>query len=94
LFTKGWELEYALDVVTNTIALDLATTKENLLDLDTLTSQYSLDSDELYSKLDTLADQIKTDKYVVPESKKYANPNYKLSPEDKQESKGFGDIFN
>jgi hypothetical protein len=93
LFTKGWELEYALDVVTNTIALDLATTKENLLDLDTLTSQYSLDSDELYSKLDTLADQIKTDKFVVPESKKYANPNYKLSPEDKQESKGFGDIF-
>ena len=36
LFTKGWELEYALDVVTNTIALDLATTKENLLDLDSL----------------------------------------------------------
>ena len=94
LFTKGWELEYALDVVTNTIALDLATTKENLLDLDTLTSQYSLDSDELYTKLDKLADQIKTDNYKIPESKKYNNPNYKLSEQDKQESKGFGDIFN
>jgi hypothetical protein len=94
LFTKGWELEYALDVVTNTIELDLATTKENLLDLDTLTSQYSMDSDELYSKLDKLADQIKTDNYTVPESKKYSNPNYKLSQEDKLESKGFGDIFN
>lgn len=94
LFTKGWELEYALDVVTNTIALDLATTKENLLDLDSLTSQYSMDSDELYSKLDKLADQIKTDSYAVPESKKYNNPNYKLSQEDKIESKGFGDIFN
>lgn len=94
LFTKGWELEYALDVVTNTIALDLATTKENLLDLDSLTSQYSMDSDELYTKLDKLADQIKTDSYNVPESKKYNNPNYKLSPEDKIESKGFGDIFN
>ncbi|HEX6426535.1 MAG TPA: hypothetical protein VF008_02570 [Niastella sp.] len=94
LFTKGWELEYALDVVTNTIEIDLATTKENLLDLDTLTSQYSMDSDELYSKLDKLADQIKTDNYNVPESKKYANPNYKLSQEDKLESKGFGDIFN
>ena len=55
MFTKGWELEYALDVVTNTIAMDLATTSENLLDLDTLTSEYSLDSDELYSKLDKLA---------------------------------------
>lgn len=94
LFTKGWELEYALDVVTNTIALDLATTKENLLDLDSLTSQYSMDSDELYSKLDKLADQIKTDNYNVPESKKYTNPNYKLTQEDKIESKGFGDIFN
>jgi hypothetical protein len=94
LFTKGWELEYALDVVTNTIELDLATTKENLLDLDTLTSQYSMDSDELYSKLDKLADQIKTDNYSIPESKKYSNPNYKLSQEDKMESKGFGDIFN
>lgn len=94
LFTKGWELEYALDVVTNTIELDLATTKENLLDLDSLTSQYSMDSDELYSKLDKLADQIKTDNYNIPESKKYANPNYKLSQEDKMESKGFGDIFN
>lgn len=94
LFTKGWELEYALDVVTNTIALDLATTKENLLDLDSLTSQYSMDSDELYSKLDKLADQIKTDNYTIPESKKYSNPNYKLSQDDKMESKGFGDIFN
>ena len=94
LFTKGWELEYALDVVTNTIAIDLATTQENLVDLDSLTSQYSLDSDELYTKLDKLADQIRTDNYEVPESKKYTNPNYKLSPEDRQESKGFGDIFN
>ncbi len=94
LFTKGWELEYALDVVTNTIAIDLATTQENLVDLDSLTSQYSLDSDELYTKLDKLADQIRTDSYEVPESKKYTNPNYKLSPEDRQESKGFGDIFN
>ncbi|MBG9378037.1 hypothetical protein I5907_17495 [Panacibacter sp. DH6] len=94
LFTKGWELEYALDVVTNTIAMDLATTSENLLDLDTLTSEYSLDSDELYSKLDKLADQIKTDNYALPESKKYSNPNYKLTDQDKLESKGFGDIFN
>lgn len=94
LFTKGWELEYALDVVTDTIALDLASTRENLLDLDSLTSQYSLDSDELYTKLDKLSDQIKTDNYDIPESKKYTNPNYQMTQEDKQESKGFGDIFN
>ena len=28
LFTKGWELEYALDVVTNTISMDLATPRK------------------------------------------------------------------
>lgn len=94
LFTKGWELEYALDVVTDTIALDLATTRENLLDLDSLTSQYSMDSDELYTKLDKLADQIKTEGYEIPASKQYNNPNYRLTQEDRQESKGFGDIFN
>ena len=93
LFTKSWELEYALDVVTSTISMDIATTKENLIDLDSLTSQYSVDSDELYSKLDKLADQIKTDSYVIPDSNKYINPNYKLTQEDKIESKGFGDIF-
>jgi hypothetical protein len=94
LFTKSWELEYALDVVTTTISMDLATTKENLLDIDSLTSQYSMDSDELYSKLDKLADKIKTENYSLPESKNYSNPNYKLTNQDKSESKGFGDIFN
>jgi len=94
LFTKDWELEYALDVVNSTVAMDLATTKENLLDLDSLTSQYSMDSDELYTKLDKLADQIKTDNYQIPQSKKYTNPNYKMTDEDKRESGGFGDIFN
>lgn len=93
-FTKSWELEYALDVVTNTISMDIASTKENLIDLDSLTSQYSLDSDELYSKLDKLADQIKTNSYDTPDSQKYNNPNYKLTGEDKLESGGFGDIFN
>lgn len=94
LFTKSWELEYALDVVANTISLDLANTKENLLDLDSLTSQYSMDSDELYTRLDKLADHIKTNNYVIPESQKYNNPNYKLTGQDKLESGGFGDIFN
>jgi len=93
LFTKGWELDYALDVVTSTVALDLATTRENLLDIDTLTSQYSLDSDELYSKLEKLSDQIKTETYDNPEAKKYTNPNYKLSDKDKAETQGFDDIF-
>lgn len=93
LFTKDWELDYALDVVTSTIAQDIARTSENLLDIDTLTSKYSVDSDELYSRLDLLADKIKTGENTIPDSTKYSNQNYKMTKEDKQESGGFGDIF-
>ena len=93
MFTKDWELEYALEVVTSTIAQDIARTSENLLDIDTLTSKYSVDNDELYSRLDSLADKIKTGDSSIPDSTKYASQNYKVTKEDKQASGGFGDIF-
>lgn len=93
MFTKDWELEYALEVVTSTIAQDIARTSENLLDIDTLTSQYSVDNDELYSRLDSLADKIKTGENTIPDSTKYSSQNYKMSKEDKQNAGGFGDIF-
>ena len=93
MFTKDWELEYALEVVTSTIAQDIARTSENLLDIDTLTSQYSVDSDELYSRLDILVDNLKTGDNTIPDSTKYTNSNYKMTKDDKQVSGGFGDIF-
>jgi hypothetical protein len=93
LFTTDWELDYALDVVTSTIAMDIARTSENLIDIDTLTSKYSVDNDELYSRLDSLADQIKTGDNTIPDSSKMASPNYKLTKEDKLANGGFGDIF-
>lgn len=93
MFTKDWELEYALEVVTSTIAQDIARTSENLIDIDALTSKYSVDNDELYSRLDSLADEIKTGDNTIPDSTKYTSPNYKMSKEDKQNAGGFGDIF-
>jgi hypothetical protein len=93
MFTKDWELEYALEVVTSTIAQDIARTSENLIDIDSLTSQYSVDNDELYTRLDSLADKIKTGDNTIPDSTKYTSPNYKMSKEDKQNAGGFGDIF-
>jgi hypothetical protein len=93
MFTQSWELDYALEVVTSTIAQDIARTSENLLDIDTLTSKYSVDNDELYSRLDSLADQIKTGDNTIPDSTKYTNPNYKMTKDDKLNAGGFGDIF-
>lgn len=92
-FTKGWELEYALDVVTSTIASDIAITAGNLKDIDTLTSTYSMDSDELYTNLNSLADNIRVGKDTVPTAKTYTNPDYKLTESDKLKSGGFQDLM-
>ena len=93
LFDKSWELDYALDVVTSTIASDIAITSGNLRDIDMLTTTYAMDSDELYANLDTLADKIKTGGDVIPSAKQYNNPDYQLTQDDKVKSNGFGDMF-
>jgi len=93
LFTKGWELEYALDVVTTTIASDIAITAGNLRDIDSLTATYAVDSDELYANLDTLAGKIRTGADVTPEAKQYNNSEYKLTQEDKLQAGAFGNLF-
>jgi hypothetical protein len=93
LFTKTWELEYALDVVSSTIASDIAITAGNLRDIDAATKTYAVDSDELYNNLDTLANNIRVGKDEIPEAKKYRNPDYKLTQDDKMKSNGFDNIF-
>jgi len=93
MFTTGWEFEYALDVVTTTIAQDIAITAGNLKDIDSLTSTYAMDSDELYANLDILAGNINTGKDPVASARDYSNPEYQLTHDDKLKSGGFGDIF-
>lgn len=93
LFSKGWEFDYAMEVVTSTIAADIAITAGNLKDIDTLTSQYTLDSDELYTNLNVLADKIKVGGDLVPVAKNYSNPEYKLTTDDNLKSGGFGNLF-
>lgn len=93
LFTKGWELEYALDVVTNTIAEDIAITTGNLNDIDKLTTNFSMDNDEMFANLDKLTNDIKIGTNVVPDADKYSNPEYVLTGDDRRNSGGFGNIF-
>lgn len=92
-FTKGWEFDYALDVVTSTIAADIAITAGNLKDIETLTTNYTLDSDELFANLNAVADKIKVGEDIIPSSKQYNNPEYVLSTTDRQKSGGFGELF-
>jgi len=92
LFTKSWELEYALDVVTSTIAEDIAITSGNLRDIDSMT-QFNVNSDELYINLNLLADGIKVGENVVPKAKTYANPDYVLTQNDRVHSGGLDNVF-
>lgn len=92
-FAKGWEFDYALDVVTSTISADIAITSGNLKDIETLTSNYTLDSDELFANLNQIADKIKVGADVVPSAKQYSNPDYQLSSSDKIKSGGFTELF-
>jgi hypothetical protein len=92
-FTKGWEFDYALDVVTSTIAADIAITAGNLKDIESITSNYTLDSDELYANLNAVADKIKIGTDIIPDASKYSNPEYKLTQSDNLKSGGFGDMF-
>lgn len=92
-FSKGWEFDYALDVVTSTISADIAITAGNLKDIETLTTNYTLDSDELFANLNKIADKIKVGNDIVPSAKAYNNPEIVLSSDDKLKSGGFQQLF-
>lgn len=90
-FEKEWQFELASNVIANTIAADMANASGNFNDIDALTSQYALNSDELYDKLNILADDINTGKLVTPTAKRYENPDVKLTGVEKRKS-GFGEL--
>ncbi len=91
-FSKGWEFDYALETITATIAADTAMTSGNLRDIESLTSNYDLNSDELFDNLSALADKIEVGDDKGTTAKQFANPEYQLSTGEKQAS-GFGGMF-
>lgn len=93
MFNSDWELDYAMGVVTNTIASDIALTAGNLREIDTITSQYSLDSDELYANLELVADKIKTGTDQTPTAKQYDAVDYKPTASDRMNSGNFENLM-
>ena len=93
LSTEGWEVEYAMDIITTTVAQDIAMTASNINDINNYTTLYDMDDEELYLKLDEMAENIETGKDVVPNAKDYSNPDYKMTHEDQLEAGNFGSIF-
>jgi len=93
LFDKSWELDYAMDVITSTIASDISITQSNLSDIDMLTANFSIDDEAMFAKLDKLAGDIKSGDEKVTNTNKYKNPEYRLTTDDKLKSGGFADFF-
>ena len=63
------------------------------MDIETLTSNYTLDSDELFANLNMVADKIKVGDDIIPQAKKYSSPDYNLTQSDRVKSGGFGELF-
>jgi hypothetical protein len=64
----------------------------NFKDIETLTSNYDLNSDELFENLNAIADKISTGNDPIVTAKKYNNPDYVLTQDDKSKSQ-FGEMF-
>jgi hypothetical protein len=68
-------------------------TSGNLKDIESLTQNYNLDSDELYDNLNLIADKIQVGDDALPDLAKYNNPDYKMTETDKVKSGGLGEMF-
>ena len=90
---QNWKLEYALEFVAGRISEDLAVTAQNLEDLDRNTTSFNFDSDEAYEKLLDIGNKLDAGQIDIPNPSKIANPNHKLTREEKNSTGPLGDIF-
>lgn len=90
---ESWQLEYATNIITSTISADIAMTIGNLKDIDALTVNRDLDSDELYDNLSQAVAKIKDGNDVVPNAKQYTKEDYRLTSNDKSSAGSIGDMF-
>lgn len=90
--TDDWELNFAFNVVRNTIDTDLATISTDMEDINKI-STYNIDSEELYNDLDRLTKQIDIGEIYIPNSKDYKNPEYKFTSQDKSNLKGLDSLL-
>lgn len=91
-FASGWERDYALEVIAETIASDTANTFGNLKDIERLTSNYDLNSDDLFANLNLIADSMNYET-LDADFKAYNNPDYVPTSKDLKNSGGWGEMF-
>ncbi|MFN4145055.1 MAG: hypothetical protein ACK4GN_04460 [Runella sp.] len=92
--SQDWQLDYALEVISGQIASDIASTQANIRDLDNIVRDFNPNDERAYARLETFANQIKGGDFEVSDPNRVSNPNYKLTPEQKNAGGGLTDIFN
>jgi hypothetical protein len=91
--SQDWQLDYALEVISGQIASDIANTQANIRDLDSIVKDFNPNDERAYARLETFANQIKGGEFEVSDPNRVSNPNYKLTPEQKNAGGGITDIF-
>jgi hypothetical protein len=91
---QDWQLDYALEVISGQIANDIASTQANIRDLDSIVRDFNPNDERAYARLESFASQIKGGDFEVSDPNRVSNPNYKLSPDQKNAGGGMTDIFN
>jgi hypothetical protein len=84
--TSDWEADFALEVISETITNDFATSASNFKDIETLTSGYDLSSDELFENLEAFSNKLESGAIQINDNKKFLNPDYVLTSEDKNKA--------
>ena len=90
---QDWQLDYALEVITNQISSDIANTQANIRDLDSIVRDFNPNDERAYARLEGFANQIKEGQFEVSDPNRVSNPNYKLTPDQKNAGGGLTDIF-
>lgn len=90
---QNWKLDYALEFVANRISADLASTAQNLEDLERNTVEFNFDSDEAYDNLVAIGNKLEANEILIPNPSTIANPNHKLTRDEKKSTGPLGDIF-
>jgi hypothetical protein len=91
--SQDWQLDYALEVISNQISSDIANTQANIRDLDSIVRDFNPNDERAYARLEDFANQIKEGQFEVSNPNRVSNPNYKLTPDQKNAGGGLTDIF-
>lgn len=93
--SSKWEVEFAIQVVNNTIAQNLSQTVANLDDITEMTKNINSNSnpEEQLERLNQLSEKMSHETFFIPTAKKFKNVDHKFTQEEKHNAGSFGGLL-